>query len=181
VVWVGGWLDVKGRVLLPRLWGRVRHRLADATLTLIGTGAEAAVVLPAFDSPDRESIVVVPRVENAAGMRQLYASGHAYLLTSLSEGSPLSLLEAMAAGLPAVATRVGGVPDIATDGTQAVLFSPEHADAGADALCRVLEDPALARRLGTAARDRARELTWDHTAETIAGALRTTTASGRTA
>lgn len=171
VTWVGGWLDVKGRRVLPRLWRRVREKLPDCTLALVGTGADAATVLADFDAADRSSVTVQPRVENPADMRRVYAAGNLYLLTSLSEGSPLSLLEAMAVGLPVVATRVGGVPDIARDGTDALLFDPRQPEDGAAQVCRVFGNPAEARRLAAAGRDRARDLSWKKTAATFAGAL----------
>ena len=75
-----------------------------------------------------------------------------FVLPSLSEGSPNALLEAMACGLPIVATRVGGVPEIAVDGETALLVPPEDPVALARAIDRLLRDRALAARLGSAAR-----------------------------
>jgi glycosyltransferase involved in cell wall biosynthesis len=149
--------------------------MPDASLTLIGTGVDASTVLHEFGEPDRQSITVLPRVEDRGRMGELYASGNAYLMSSLSEGSPLSLLEAMAAGLPVVATRVGGVPDIARDQSEALLFDPEQPEEGAGALCRLLQGGADAERLSAAARRRARELSWDRTGATIAEVLEYTT------
>jgi glycosyltransferase involved in cell wall biosynthesis len=170
-IWVGGWLDVKGRRILPILWREVRKRTGDATLTLIGTGVGAEDVLRDFEADDRQSITVYPRVEGRDRMRELYASGTAYLMSSLSEGSPLSLLEAMAAGLPVVATAVGGIPDIVSNQANALLFDPERPQEGAELLSRVLTDTAMAQRLSAAARDRARELSWSNTGYQIARVL----------
>ena len=75
-----------------------------------------------------------------------------FVLPSLSEGSPNALLEAMACGLPIVATRVGGVPEIAVDGETALLVPPEDPVALARAIDRLLRDRPLAARLGSAAR-----------------------------
>jgi glycosyltransferase involved in cell wall biosynthesis len=172
VLWVGGWLDVKGRRVLPALWRRVRETVPEARLTLAGTGAGPEAVLAAFDPRDRESVTVLPRVEKPEEMRRLYAACAVYLLCSLSEGSPLSLLQAMAAGSAAVATRVGGVPDLVTDGVHALLFDPEDGAMGAGLVSRLLRDPAAARRLGDAAQQRARELPWRKAAETVARVAR---------
>ena len=172
VLCVGGWLDVKGRRVLPRLWRRVREQVPEGRLTLAGTGAAPETVLSDFDPQDRDSIAVLPRVERAEEMRALYAASDVYLLCSLSEGSPLSLLEAMAASTATVATRVGGVPDLVTDGTHALLFDPEDIGGGAGLASRLLRDPSEARRLGEAARQRARELTWGRAAAVLAGAAR---------
>jgi glycosyltransferase involved in cell wall biosynthesis len=73
------------------------------------------------------------------------------------EGFGLSLVEAMAAGRPVVATRVGVVPEIIEDGRDGLLVEPEDARALAAAVARLLDDPAAAARLGQAAQRRARE------------------------
>ena len=78
-------------------------------------------------------------------------------LPSWTEGLPIVLLEAMAHGRPVVATPVGGTPELVTDGETGLLVPPRDPEALAAALRRVLDDPDLARRLGTAARARVAE------------------------
>jgi glycosyltransferase involved in cell wall biosynthesis len=67
---------------------------------------------------------------------------------------PLAVLEAMAAGLPVVATAVGGVPEAITSGRDGVLVAPGDAPALADAVASLVADPARAAALGRAARAR---------------------------
>jgi glycosyltransferase involved in cell wall biosynthesis len=74
------------------------------------------------------------------------------VLPSYAEGLPMSLLEAMAAGCPVVATRVGGIPDLVTDGVDGLLIPPGDPHALAAALQRILRDPVFAQQLGNAAR-----------------------------
>lgn len=74
-------------------------------------------------------------------------------LTSHSEGVPNSILEAMAAARPVVATRVGGVPELVRDGVSGWLVAPGDAPAMATAIDRLLGDPELARRMGCAGRE----------------------------
>jgi glycosyltransferase involved in cell wall biosynthesis len=81
-----------------------------------------------------------------------YALADVFVLPSLSEGSPNVLLEAMACGLPVVATRVGGVPEIAADGVTALLGPPKNAAFIARAVDRLFTEPELGQRLGAAAR-----------------------------
>lgn len=79
------------------------------------------------------------------------------VLTSHSEGMPVSLMEAAACGVPAVATAVGGVPELVKDGVTGLLAPAGDTAAIARKLTRVLRDPDLATRLGTAARRRVEE------------------------
>jgi len=80
-----------------------------------------------------------------------------FVLPSYSEGVSLALLEAMAAGLPVIATAVGGTPEVVTDGVTGLLIPPRDAAALAGALERLLGDPAGARQLGENARRHVRE------------------------
>jgi glycosyltransferase involved in cell wall biosynthesis len=80
---------------------------------------------------------------------------YALCLPSDSEGMPNAVLEAMAAGLPVAATRVGGVPQLVADGVTGWLVEPGDLDGLAAALRRLLDDPAAARRMGQAGRQRA--------------------------
>lgn len=76
-------------------------------------------------------------------------------LPSYSEGQPMSLIEAMQAGLAVVATRVGGIPDTVTDGVEGLLVPPGDVPALAQALCRLAADPGLRHELGQGGRVRA--------------------------
>ena len=74
------------------------------------------------------------------------------------EGGPLSVMEYMGAGLPVVATRVGGLPELVQDGETGILVEPRDPAGLADAIAGLLADPDRRRELGSAGRDlRARE------------------------
>jgi glycosyltransferase involved in cell wall biosynthesis len=109
-----------------------------------------------------ESLASVPALAGRvrfAGLRPSRPTPHHFFdisaLTSRSEGFPNSLLEAMAAGRPVVATRVGGIPDVVLDGVTGFLTEPGDVRAIADRLDRLLGDPALRARMGAAGRARA--------------------------
>lgn len=75
-----------------------------------------------------------------------------FVLASLNEGFPVALMEALAAGLPLVATAVGGIPDAVTDGVEGFLVPPSRPDLLAERLLRLVTDAELRAQLGEAAR-----------------------------
>ncbi|HEY0961583.1 MAG TPA: glycosyltransferase [Pseudomonadales bacterium] len=85
----------------------------------------------------------------------LLAEGAISVLPSHSEGLSNTLLESMTAGLPIVATRVGGNPELVEDGLNGILVPPQAPATLANAILRILADPALAERFSTAARAKA--------------------------
>lgn len=90
-----------------------------------------------------------------------------FALSSSGEAFGIVLLEAMACGLPIVATRVGGIPEALRDQAEGLLVPPGDPRALADALCRLLGDPNLARSLGEKGRERAK----DFSLERLAGGM----------
>lgn len=88
---------------------------------------------------------------------ELLEAADVLVSTSDFEGSPLAVMEYMAAGKAIVATRVGGVPDLIADGVHGLLVEPRDPPAFANAVTSLLEDPARARSLGSAAKLRQRE------------------------
>ena len=84
------------------------------------------------------------------------ASADVFVLSSDSEGLPMSILEAMAAGLPVVASSVGGVSEIVEHGVTGLLVPPRNPASLADSIRSLLENPGLRNEMGTAARTRAR-------------------------
>jgi glycosyltransferase involved in cell wall biosynthesis len=127
-------------------------------------GSFEAVVVG--DGPDRPVLAAEIRrlgLEQAvelAGTRddvhRCLEAAHVFVLSSRSEGLPLSILEAMAAGLPVVASDVGGVAEVVEDGVTGLLVPPGDPRALAGALRAVLADPALRQRLGESGWERAR-------------------------
>jgi len=83
---------------------------------------------------------------------RLYREADIYMLQSYAEGMPIGLLEAMSYGLACITTPVGGIPDVVQDGENGVLLTPGDVDGLAEALERLVKDPAYRRQLGKAAR-----------------------------
>jgi glycosyltransferase involved in cell wall biosynthesis len=87
-------------------------------------------------------------------VQALYSAADAFVLSSRKEGHPMVLLEAMGAGLPVIATRVGGVPTVVEHEENGLLVPPESPQELAAAMRRLMDDDELARRLGQAAHGR---------------------------
>lgn len=83
---------------------------------------------------------------------RVYADVDVLVVSSDNEGTPVSAIEAMAAGVPVVATRVGGLPDLVTEGETGLLTPPQDPDALATAVLRLVHNPQRAASMGQKAR-----------------------------
>ena len=128
------------------------HPQLAIRLILVGDGIERPALERAAAAPGLASSVIF--AGQCPNVWPYYALADVFVLPSHSEGSPNALLEAMAAGVPIIASKVGGVPETVEDGTSALLVPPAKPAAMASALARVLEDPALAARLVSNASER---------------------------
>src|SRR5439155_13240184 len=149
-----------GRLKAPKTFLTLVRVLAQVDSTtfraqIVGDGADRPVIEAELRGP-------VELLGERGDVPELLAAADVFVLSSASEGLPMSVLEAMAAGLPVVASAVGGVPELVGDA--GILVPPHDERALADALARVLGNAELRRRLGAAARARvAREFSLDAT------------------
>jgi glycosyltransferase involved in cell wall biosynthesis len=129
-------------------------RLAPSIrLYLVGDGGERASLELLADSLGIRAQVVFAGW--SADTPTWYAASDVVALTSDREGTPLALIEASAAGRPAVAADVGGVADIVLDGETGIVVAPGDEEALATALVQLAKDPDLRQQLGNAAPARA--------------------------
>jgi glycosyltransferase involved in cell wall biosynthesis len=106
-----------------------------------------------------------------AGLWAELAEASVALLPSRAESFGLAIAEAQAAGVPVVSYRAGAVPEVVEDGVTGLLCPIGDTEALAQALARLLGDPVLRRRMGEAARERARRFTWEATARRMLEAM----------
>ncbi len=130
--------------------------VGDWRVVLVGDGPEAANLRSLATSLDLENEVVF--VGQQADVAPFYAAASALALPSHSEGSPNVVLEAMAAGVPIVATAVGGVPEMLSHQQTGLIVAPRDPRAMADQLKALLDSESLRRRLATAARERTEDI-----------------------
>lgn len=169
VLGLGRLVAKKGFGVLLDAWPALLRGLPDATLVIAGYGD-----LRADLERQAAELGITPHVRfpgqlDRARAAAYIAASDLFALPIVREGVdglPNTLLEAMGAGRPIVASRVAGVPDVITDGIHGLLVPERDADALAAAMLRLLRDPDLAARMGRAARARIEdELTWRHAAE----------------
>jgi glycosyltransferase involved in cell wall biosynthesis len=152
---VGRLDEIKCQDLLLRVFARLRGQMSEARLLLVGEG------------PLRQELeqlaarLEIAREVSFAGYQEqperYLAAMDVFALPSRSEGLPLVILEAWAAGLPVVASRVGGIPELIENGQSGILFPSGDEEALARALEKIWADRDLGRRLGEAGRIQARE------------------------
>jgi glycosyltransferase involved in cell wall biosynthesis len=98
---------------------------------------------------------------------QILAASDVFVMSSRFEGFPVAVMEAMSAGLPVVATRVGGLPEAVTDGVDGILTPPGDPAALADAVLRLAERPDERRRMAGAASSKAERYDINRTVRTL--------------
>jgi glycosyltransferase involved in cell wall biosynthesis len=126
---------------------RETHPEIKGKLMIVGDGPERARLEAGSRSPGVQSDVIFTGQQS--DVQPFYGVADVFVLPSHSEGSPNVLLEAMVAGVPIVATHVGGVPEIVETNQSALLVPPNGPRELAEAITRVLSDSDLARRLSS--------------------------------
>lgn len=142
----------KDHMTLLRAFELVLQSHPAARLRLVGDGPEeAALKRWAAENPAGARVDFVP---GGLDMRSHYAAARVFALSSVREGQPNVILEAMACGLPVCATSVGGIPRLVEQEASGLLSPASDAVALARHCCRLLDDNALCDSMGLAGRQR---------------------------
>jgi glycosyltransferase involved in cell wall biosynthesis len=144
----------KNFALFLEVAAEVCNRFPQALFVIAGEGPERA----ALEEMSRK-LGLASRVRFLGfikDMPELYQCLDLLLLTSHFEGTPLTVLEAMAMGVPVVASQVDGVEEVLADGQDGCLVPPGDREAFVDRVCRLLQDPKLRRQLSLAGQGKAR-------------------------
>lgn len=141
------WKNPKASVECVRI---LKQRGADVSLDFFGEGAER---------PELEKMIAQYGLQEQITLHGVSGNvfpelqkSDIFILPSFTEGSPISIIEAMGTGLPVIASNVGGIPDMITDGVDGILIEP-NAQALADAIEKLLTDEALRKALGENAKE----------------------------
>jgi glycosyltransferase involved in cell wall biosynthesis len=166
LLYVGSWLDRKGIYYLADAFGLLVRRNPSMFLTVAGCLAAEEVVNRTFAPECRERLCVVPFVKRA-DMPALYAEHDVFVFPSLMEGMPLTLLEAMASGMPVVTTWSSGMADVIEDGHNGLLVTPADAEALANSIQELADSAELRARIGRSAQETVRRYTWRNIAKKV--------------
>lgn len=147
VVWVGRFKEVNDPLLFVRALVRLRERGTEVGAIMVGDGPLRTAVEDELRAHDLfDAVELAGWVDEPA---DYYRRGRVFALTSERDALPLTLIEAMATGTPAVVPRVGNVPDVAVDGETALVVEELTSETLADALDRLLDDAELRAELAT--------------------------------
>jgi sugar transferase (PEP-CTERM/EpsH1 system associated) len=148
--------DVKNHRALVDAFAQLRSRLPGLAprlkLAIVGDGPLLPAVREQVARLGLEGVVWMPGAR--ADIAAVLHTFSVFALPSLAEGTPVSMLEAMACGLPVVASRVGGIPEVVDEGVQGLLVPVGDVDALTAALARYAQDADLRDHHGRAARAR---------------------------
>jgi glycosyltransferase involved in cell wall biosynthesis len=167
VIAVGSLEPRKNLDILCRAWPRVHSIRHDVQLVIVGDWYRS------FKRSAGARLSSVARVIRSASdedLRALYCGARALVMPSLYEGFGLPALEAMACGVPVIASRETALPEVVGDA--AVMIDPRDPNDIADAIAGVLTDERRSRDLGCRGRQRAERFTWERTAAAVRTVLR---------
>lgn len=147
---------LKDHATALRAAARVREQCPDFQLLLVGEGPERGKIEQ--EIKERNLGNTVRLLGLRSDVRQLLAVADMFLLTSISEGIPVTLIEAMAARLPIVSTKVGGVAEVVIHERNGWLAPAGNDEVLATGIHNILRNPSQAEQMGTAGAERANDL-----------------------
>lgn len=152
LLFVGRFDHVKGLPLLLEAFAVLAQRDPELHLDLVGDGPERADLEALVAELVLEARVTFHGYHSQAQLQADYARADLFVLTSFAEGIPVVLMEAMAKGVPVVAPRITGIPELVEDGGSGLLYTPGSKEQLAAAIESLLADPELRNRCAEAGR-----------------------------
>jgi len=157
IIFLGGLIRAKGIYDLLESFPQIVKQVPNARLHLCGTGPIEKLKMKCSQLGVENSVVFHGWVSGESKISRILNSD-LLILPSYNEGLPVSVIEAMAAGLPVVCTPVGGVPDIFVDGENGFFFTPGDQNALVERVLQLAQNPDLRLQMGRTNYVKAREL-----------------------
>lgn len=142
-----------------RAFAKVQQQVPQARLTIAGTGPELSALQNLVAELQLSQVEFCGRL-NPTQMAALYQSADVMLNGSLVDNTPNSLIEAMASAVPIVSTNSGGIPQLVTDGIDALLVEPQQPEQMAAQIMKLLQQPEFARGLCQAGLENVARFSW---------------------
>ncbi len=161
-LFVGRLEEQKGIIYLIRAASLLKAN-PDFEINIAGDGSQAENLKKIVKDSGLNHVVNFPGKLYGRELQDEYINSDAFVLPSLKEGLPLSILEAMAAGLPVIATDVGGIATICINKVTGLLIKPKDANMLAQAMVEVMENKDLREKLARSGRDVVSRFTWEST------------------
>jgi len=152
---VGRLEEQKGLSYFIEAGREIISKLPEAILVIVGEGSQRSRLIEQIRGYGLESNILL--LGSRENMAEVYASLDVFVLASVDEGMPMTILEALAAARPVVATRVGAVGQLILQDQTGILVEPRNVSALSAAILHVLNDKALAQTLAAAGAERVRK------------------------
>jgi colanic acid/amylovoran biosynthesis glycosyltransferase len=152
ILCVGRLSPAKGQQLLIEAVARLRDRGRPVALNIVGGGVNMPVLQALVQEHKLADVVTLTGPVNQDRIREHYQRADCFAMASFAEGVPVVLMEAMSMQIPCVTSHITGIPELITHDENGLLTPPSNVDGLVEQLDRLIADPALARRLGEAAR-----------------------------
>jgi glycosyltransferase involved in cell wall biosynthesis len=150
LVFAGSWINRKGTGDVVQSFASLAVRHPQLRLVVLNGGVPESAVRACFPEPLQARVSCI-RAEPEVGTAAVLAAADIYLLPSLFEGTPLTMLEAMWSGMPIISTATCGMADVISNGSTGLLVPIRSPEAIVAAVEQLLADGALRARLGRAA------------------------------
>jgi glycosyltransferase involved in cell wall biosynthesis len=154
---VGRLVEIKGYPLLLQAVACLQREGRNVRLTLVGDGPDRGSLEQQARRLGIEDRVMFAGWRNQGELRDLYLASDVGVLSSFAEGIPVVLMEAMATGVPCVAPRINGIPELIRDGIEGLLFTASDVSELTSAISKLMDDRELRRRMAASSRERVTE------------------------
>jgi glycosyltransferase involved in cell wall biosynthesis len=165
-LFVGRLEKQKGVIYLIKAAKLLKDR-KDFEITIVGDGSESENLHKAVIKSNMEAMVKFTGRIDDRKLKEYYLGCDVFVLPSLWEGMPLTLMEAAAAELPIIACNIGGIPSFFTHEENALLIIPENVEALVNTMQRLIEDKQLSKKIGSNARKLAEKFSWENSAKAL--------------
>ena len=162
LLWVRSFSSIYNPELALEVLSVLLKKFPEAELCMVGPAKDDSLDHCKAIAKEKNLPVLFPGKLDRKEIATLSSDYDIFLNTARTDNTPVSLIEIMALGLPIVSTKVGGIPYLVADQTEAILVSPDNAQEMADAVENLTQEPGKALQISLAAREKAIRMDWEN-------------------